>query len=125
MVFAALLQRGLPVPVGCCWNGAVVVKMRAFTDRIPDAADVSAAAAAGFFGTTTAPATPTTLGPVAFRRPMTELGGGACDESECTTFCRDLYDRGFQRIYVNPKVVGRTMPASCLALPCPKSLIYI
>jgi hypothetical protein len=29
---------------------------------------------------------------------------GHCDESECTTFCRDLWSKGLTNIYVNPNV---------------------
>ena len=114
---AALYQRSLPVPVSCCWNGAVVVKMRAFIDDLPKslvAADAHASLSSSSRETPKSTTTSTSQGGVVFRRPATEVGGGACDESECTTFCRDLYDRGLQRIYVNPKV--RVYTQSCFVL---------
>lgn len=70
----ALFSADQPIPVSCCWNGAVVVKSEVFTQQT-----------------------------VRFRRPANNETG-SCDESECTTFCRDLYNRGFQNIYVNPRV---------------------
>ena len=57
---------------------------------------------------------------VRFRRPEAEAGlgigpadAGACDESECTTFCRDLWTRGSPRIFVNPDVVSEWRCCEC------------
>jgi hypothetical protein len=81
----ALFQAEQPIPVSCCWNGAVVVKSEVFTQRSSSSEEAK------------------NRHPVLFRRPPSNESG-SCDESECTTFCRDLYNRGFQNIYVNPRV---------------------
>ena len=100
-----------PVPVSCCWNGAVVVRGEALTHERPPPISQSpmpqqqeVIEEGGLTGN---------RNHVRFRRPEAVAGlgiapadAGACDESECTTFCRDLWTRGSSRIFVNPAVVS-------------------
>lgn len=92
----ALFTAEQPIPVSCCWNGAVIAKSEIFTKTESKNSLYNEK--------------------LQFRRPPSNETG-ACDESECTTFCRDLYNRGFQHIYVNPRIhvsysyAGRKQPA--------------
>lgn len=63
-----------PLPVTCCWNGAVAIRPEVFASG------------------------------VRFRRGDPSLGDSDCSQSECSLLCLDMWKRGFQRILVDPNV---------------------
>ena len=62
-----LASQGVPLPVGCCWNGGVVVRASVFTESN-----------------------------IHFRRAIQNDTLGECDDSECSNFCRDLWRCDFR-----------------------------
>ncbi len=136
-----LAQRRDPVPVSCCWNGAVVVRAEAFYEQketggvreIDDEhqhqhqhqqehqqeqqqkgqggeddkgeEEEGGGSSSSSSSSSFSLAAPSSSSAIRFRRPRASQGiglrvagagddEGSCDESECTTFCRDLWRRG-------------------------------